>query len=270
MFDYIGINIFEHILSVVGTKPMSAFAEKRYAAILDVVKKEGRVVISTLMKQLDVSDMTLRRDLKRLEEQGLVVRVHGGAIPATAARFGDRLTAHRPAKTKAALKLDKFLPKQGSIYLDGSTTTLSLVDRLKPDRSLQVVTNHVETFRLLSKVPGVEPLLIGGRLDPRTDNLVGSLALRSLLAIAFDAAFFSCWAITPGHGPMELTLEDAEIKDLVASRSQSVYLAVDSSKFDVVASGCWSPDPSRTLFATDLSPRSATLKEYRSRFARII
>ena len=86
-----------------------------------------------------------------------------------------RLTSQRPAKAKATMKLERFLPERGTVYLDGSTTMLGLIDRLQNGKRLQVATNNVETFRSLDKVPGVEPLLIGGRLDPRTDNLVGDL-----------------------------------------------------------------------------------------------
>ncbi len=249
---------------------MPKLAEDRHRALLKDLRSGKGVRIVEAAERLGVSPMTVRRDLTVLEEQGLVQRVHGGAVPSPAARFGERLSTRARAKARAAAKLARFLPREGAIYLDGSTTMLHLVSRLAGARGVQVATNNVETFRRLTSVRGVEPLLIGGQLDRRTDNLVGGLALRSILATVFDAAFFSAWGLAPRLGPMEVTLEDAEVKDLVASRSRAVYLAVDAKKLGVTAPGAWRPDQARTLLATDLSDKDARLRPYRAQFRRIL
>jgi DeoR/GlpR family transcriptional regulator of sugar metabolism len=249
---------------------MTSLAADRQRAIIDAARQEGGVVISVIAGELGVSEMTVRRDLKELAAKGLVQRVHGGAVAAPEARFDDRLTRQSPAKQRAAHKLIPFIPTNGTIYLDGSTTMLHLVDHLREAEDLRVVTNHIETFQRLSSHAGVEPLLIGGKLDPRTDNLVGSLALRSLLAIAFDAAFFSAWGISPELGLMEVTLEDAEVKDLVSSRSMAVYVAVDHSKLGTTAAGAWRPDKAKTTLATDLPVDSMKLNPYQQHFGKLL
>lgn len=245
---------------------MGHLAEERYRRILEIVRTRGEIVISDASQELKVSDMTIRRDLQRMEEQGLVVRVHGGAIPVESARFGDRMTKNAPGKRKAALKLAPHLPKVGSIYLDGSTTILNLAEELRGCNHLVVATNNIEAFKRIVAVPGVEGLLIGGRLDMRTDNMVGTLATRSLDALAFDAAFFSAWGIDPQMGPMEMTLEDAEIKELVARRSGQVYIAVDEEKLGKIAAGAWNPAQAHATLSTDLVATDPRLDPYRNRF----
>ncbi len=249
---------------------IAALPEQRYQAILAALQSEEGILVSQLATKLGVSEMTIRRDLTRMEQKGLLMRVHGGAVRSESARFGDRMRNNAPSKRKAAAKLKDALPRSGTIYLDGSTTALNLIEYMHACQDLQVATNNLEAFDRLSHVPGVEAVLLGGRLDRRTDNLVGALALRSLLAVAFDAAFFSAWGLTPELGPMEMTLEDAEVKDLVASRSQVVYLAIDQTKLGRTASGTWSPDRAKTVLATNLSPDDPQLDGFRPLMREII
>ncbi len=242
-------------------------ADTRQEAILEVLHREGGVVISALAAQLGVSEMTVRRDLRALEARGAARRVHGGAVLAASGRFGDRMVKSAPEKARAARKLIPYLPIEGTIYLDGSTTMLNLLDELAHRNHLQVATNNAETFRRLAALDSVQPLLIGGSLDRRTDNLVGALALRSALAIAFDAAFFSCWGLTSELGPMELTIEDAEVKEVIAGRSRQVFLAVDHEKLGVTAAGAWRPDRAKTRLATDLPAHDTRLAGFDELFA---
>lgn len=249
---------------------MVKLQEDRHRIILNLLENNNGVIISRVARELNVSEMTIRRDLVILEEKGLLKRVHGGAVAVEQARFGQRLTEQKPGKIKATGKLLNYLPEAGTIYLDGSTTMLNLVDNLSGSKNIQVATNNVETFHRLSNINKVDPLLIGGKLDRRTDNMVGSLAMRSILAIAFDAAFFSSWGIAPDLGMMEVTLEDAEVKDLVASRSKSVYVAIDESKLERTASGAWRPDREKAILATNLKSNDQRLKPYKNIFSQIL
>ncbi len=249
---------------------MRKLAEERCEQILEHVRATGSATVAGLAIDCDVSDMTIRRDLEHLEALGLVRRVHGGAIPVESARFGDRLTTNAPAKKSAAHKLLSYVPRTGTIYVDGSTTMMQLIEHLPPSGCLIAATNNIEAFRRLGAVPGVEALLIGGRLDTRTDNMVGTLSLKSLEALAFEAAFFSCWGLSARTGPMEVTLEDAAVKQCVADRAQAVCLAVDDSKFDRFAGGTWRPDAQRATLATNLKPHEQALDPFRQRFAAIL
>lgn len=249
---------------------MPVLAEPRQQEILAILNTGGEVVVSALARRFGVSEMTVRRDLQALEESGRVVRVHGGAVLGERSRFTNRLAANTKAKSSAVAKLSEFIPEHGCIYFDGSTTILNLVKRLKGLHNLQVATNNVETFNRIAMMKCVTPILIGGSLDPRTDNLIGPLALRSIEALAFECAFFSAWGIDPETGLNEATMEDAEVKAHVAARSRGVYVALDHSKLGVVAGGVWEHNKGKAVLATDLSPDDKRLVPYGNSFKRII
>lgn len=248
---------------------MVQLAEERQQQILEAIQANNGIVISQIAGELAVSEMTIRRDLQHMEDRGLVIRVHGGAIPA-GVRFDQRLSSNAAGKSRAARKLAPHVPASGTIYLDGSTTMLNLIGKMKHCANLQVVTNNAETFKRLAALPGVEALLIGGRLDKRTDNLVGTLAARSIRSLTFDAAFFSAWGLDPKIGPTEVTLEDAEVKDLVAERSRQVYLSVDSTKLNQTAAGNWHLEKKKSSLATNLSPDHSKLAPFAGLVKKVI
>lgn len=249
---------------------MPELAEPRQQAILDLLNSGGHAVVSSLARRFNVSEMTIRRDLKLLESQGMAIRVHGGALAGERSRFSNRLSANSRAKARAVAKLVPELPEQGCIYFDGSTTVLNLVKHLKGLAKLQVATNNIETFNRLAALRGPTPILIGGSLDIRTDNLIGPLALRSIEALAFERAFFSSWGLDREVGLNEVTMEDAQVKDQVAKRTRQIYVALDHSKLGVVTAGTWTHGRDKAVLATDLEPGDGRLQPYADLFHVII
>ncbi len=248
---------------------MTELAEPRQRHILQWINANGQAVVSELARGLAVSEMTIRRDLKTLETMGLVLRVHGGAVAGERSRFTNRLSTNTRAKARAAKKLAPFLPESGCVYFDGSTTVLNLVALLKGRTRLQVATNNVETFNRIAAVKGPTPILLGGSLDTRTDNLIGPLALRSIEALAFGKAFFSAWGLAPETGLNEATIEDAGVKEAVAKRANAVLVAVDATKLGVAAAGAWRHGAEKSVLATDLPPEDGRLAAYREMFRTI-
>ncbi len=249
---------------------MPELAEPRQQAILDLLNSGGHAVVSSLARQFAVSEMTIRRDLKLLESRGLAIRVHGGALAGEKSRFSSRLSSNSRAKAKAVAKFVPELPDQGCVYFDGSTTVLNLVRHLKGLTRLQVATNNIETFNRLAALRGPTPILIGGSLDIRTDNLIGPLALRSIEVLAFEKAFFSAWGLDAGVGLNEVTMEDAQVKDLVARRARQVYVALDHSKLGVVTAGTWDHGCGKSILATDIEPDDERVRPFRNVFSAII
>lgn len=249
---------------------MPELAEPRQQAILELLNDGGHAVVSTLAKRFEVSEMTIRRDLKALEGQGLAVRVHGGALAAEKSRFSIRLSVNARDKARAIGKVAGNLPHQGCIYFDGSTTVLNLVRHLKGRSRLQIATNNVETFNAIAQLDGPAPILIGGTLDFRTDNLIGPLALRSIEALAFEQAYFSAWGLDAELGLNEATVEDALVKAQVAKRTRSVFVALDHSKLGVVAGGTWRHGEHKAVLATDLEPGDKRLAPFDTMFKSIL
>jgi DeoR family transcriptional regulator, fructose operon transcriptional repressor len=258
MFDNVRITTMKHSL-----------AHDRHAELRRLLAAEGTVAVATLAQKLSVSEMTVRRDLRELEGQGALARVHGGAVAGASLRFGSRLAQHQREKSAAARKLLTYLPERGAIYLDGSTTVYHLAEQLAKREGLLVATNNLDTFLRVQAYPGCEALLIGGSLNRDTDNFVGRYAQRVLDGLAFDVAFFSAYALDAQVGPSEPAVSDAEVKEAVCARARRVCVAVNSHKLGSRVVGTWSFERQRAVLATELDPTADVLEPYHARFATI-
>lgn len=238
---------------------------------LDLIKQrldvDGRVHVVGLAAELDVSEMTIRRDLDLLADQGVVHRVRGGAVAIGPQPFAARAEQHARAKSRIADKLVDLVGTGGAIGIDASSTLQRLASRLAPARDLTVLTNGLDTFRSLQEHAGVTALLSGGALDESTGSLVGPLATRSANDVMLRRLFVSASAVDPDLGSSESTLLDAEMKLALAGASTEVILAVDSSKLGHRAPArCFGWDQV-ALLVTDIDPADQRLDAYRDRVA---
>jgi DeoR family fructose operon transcriptional repressor len=234
---------------------------------LDLIRRrldvDGRVRVMDLAGELDVSEMTIRRDLDLLVDEGVAHRVRGGAVAVGPQQFAARAEQHSRAKGRIADKLLPLVGEGGAIGIDASSTLQRLAARLAPARDLTVLTNGLDTFRALQEHPGVTALLTGGALDDSTGSLVGPLATRAANDVMLRRMFVSASALDPQLGSSESTLLDAEVKLALANAAAEIVLAVDSSKLGHRAPArCFALDRIDVL-VTELDPRDAQLDPYR-------
>lgn len=238
-------------------------AEQRLDWLRRQLDASGRVLIRDAATELDVSEMTVRRDLLELEGLGIARRVRGGAVAVGPSSFAERDRRAGRAKGIIAAKLLPLVPSSGAIAIDASSTMLRLVNTLDGARDLTAITNGQQTFLAMQGKPGIQPVLTGGSLDPRTDSLVGPVALRSAETFLLSHVFVSAAAVDPVLGPSEAAIEDAEVKRVLATRAATVVLAADHTKLDhralAVDFGWYTVD----LLVTDLPPEHPTLDPYR-------
>lgn len=242
---------------------MSLEALDRLQRIEAQVRTAGRVKVAELAAELDVSEMTIRRDLDMLAEQGVVRRVRGGALSMGPQPFAERFSRHIRAKDRIASKLADLVGDGGAIGIDASTTLQRLASHLGEVRDLTVVTNGPDTFAALQGAVGVTPLLTGGQLDARTGSLVGPLATRAGRELLLRRLFVSAAALDPEHGTSETTLEDAEVKLALADVAAEVIVAVDASKLGQRAVARGLPAERVDLLVTELDPTDPRLDLYR-------
>jgi len=238
--------------------------EERQAWLRKALEREGQMRIGQAAKALDVSEMTIRRDLQELEAIGLARRVRGGAVAVGPVPFADRHRQRSRAKGRIAEKLVPLIPATGPIGLDASSTLLRLASAIQSGRDMSVVTNGIETFTALQNKPGVTPLLTGGALDDRTGSLVGPLACRAAGSLLLSRLFVSAAAVDPGLGTSETCLEEAEVKRALVAMAGEVILAVDSSKLGTRAVAVGVEWEKVTTLVTELDPGDAKLDAYRS------
>jgi DeoR family fructose operon transcriptional repressor len=227
------------------------------------VATEGRAKISDLAASLGVSEMTVRRDLDVLSEEGRIRRVRGGAVANGPQPFAERFAKQSRAKDKIAEKIMTLLGEGGAIGLDASTTLQRVAARMHEVGEITVVTNGPECFNVLQQQPGVTTMLLGGQLDRRTGSLVGPLAVRSAHDVFLRRFFVSAAGIDPVLGTSETTLEEAAVKEALAAAADQVVVAVDSSKLDRRAPGRCLTFERIDLLVTELQPTDARLDSYR-------
>jgi DeoR family fructose operon transcriptional repressor len=240
---------------------------------LDLIRRrldvDGRVRVVQLATELDVSEMTIRRDLEALVDEGIAFRVRGGAVAVGPQQFAARAEQHAKAKSRIADKLVSLVGVGGAIGIDASSTLQRLATRLAPVRDLTVLTNGLDTFRSLQGHPGVTALATGGELDESTGSLVGPLATRAARDVMLRRLFVSASALDPVLGSSESTLLDAEVKLALASAAAEVVLAVDSSKLGHRAPARCFPLSDVDVIVTELEPGDRRLDPYRDHVALV-
>ena len=247
------------------TAPISSLASHRR---LDWVRRElernGSIEIRESAEAIGVSEMTVRRDLERLQEMGVVHRVRGGAIPVGPTPFADRHRHHATAKAVIAQKLVNLIPARGAIAIDASSTLLRLVSSIPDSPELTVLTNGPETFEELRRKRHLVPMLTGGQLEPRTGSLVGPIACQSSGHLLLQRLFVSAAAVDPVVGASETCAEEAEVKRALAAMASEVVLAIDSSKLDLRAVAVSLEWGAVTTLVTELDPHDSRLADYAS------
>ena len=213
------------------------YAEERQLHIVALARSNGRVDVADLAAELLVTSETVRRDLTMLERQGVLRRVHGGAIPIERLGFepglADRnsvLTTEKERIAKAALE---ELPDEGAILLDAGSTTARLADLIPLDRALTVLTNALPVAVVLSGRPNVTVLLLGGRVRGRTLAAVDTWATDALAASFVDVAFVATNGVSVERGLTTPDHAEAAVKRAMIRSARRTVLLADHTKVGV-------------------------------------
>jgi DeoR family fructose operon transcriptional repressor len=212
------------------------YAEERQQAITRLVGERGRVAVTDLATEFDVTTETVRRDLSLLERAGLVHRVHGGAVPAGAlagieAALSERDTVNQGAKDQIARAALAHLPRgEATIVLDAGSTTARFASLLPTDRRLTVVTHAVPVAARLAGLATIDLHLLPGRVRPSTQAAVGADTVAALGRIRADVVFVGTNGISLDHGLSTPDLEEAAAKRALIRAARKVVVLADSSK----------------------------------------
>jgi DeoR/GlpR family transcriptional regulator of sugar metabolism len=210
---------------------------ERKQAILARLERDGRVVASQLVTSLGVSEDTVRRDLRDLADQGLLHRVHGGALacaPATVS-FARRLEVGQAEKTALADAALPLLDGARVIVLDGGTTALELARRLPPLYDGTVVTNAPPVASALSSHPKAEVVLVGGRLLKDAQVAVGAAAVEALRTVRADVCVLGICSLHPDAGVTTLDNDEADVKRAMVACSGVVIALATADKLRSVS-----------------------------------
>ena len=211
--------------------------QQRKQHILDLLKKEGRVIAKTLAQELDLSEDTIRRDLRELAKEGLLQRVHGGALPASSAvaDFATRQGIATDGKLAIARAAAKMIQPGQVVILDGGTTTVQLARQLPKTLAATVVTHSPSIAVELVNHPSVEVILIGGKLFKHSVVTVGAAALEALSHIRADTYFMGVTGVHPEAGLSTGDLEEAHMKKALSHRAAETVVLASHEKLGVAS-----------------------------------
>jgi len=206
---------------------------ERRSRLLDIIRIRGFAALDELVRELAVSESTVRRDLDALEEQGSAKRTHGGVLYSGGmprlAEFDERQPANWAAKRAIAVQAAAVIEDGETVLLDGGTTTYE-VARLLVGRSLQVVTNSLPVANLFASEARTDLVLLGGYVSPRTGVCLGPYANELLGRLHVTTTVLSEAGIS-AEGLFNAHLLLAETEQAMLKAASRVMVVADSSKF---------------------------------------
>lgn len=207
--------------------------EERQKIILDKLEENNIIQVSQMTELLNVTEMTIRRDLIELEKKELLIRIHGGAskIEKTQPKeFSneEKLLKNKDLKMEIAEKIGQILMPEQNIYL-GAGTTMEYVSEFIGDKKLNIFTNSLYLFNKLVFLDNVNIKLIGGEFRKVTGAFVGALSLDIVSKMRFNQAFIGVNGINKGKA-YTYSPEEGILQKMILDNSFDRYLVADSSK----------------------------------------
>ncbi|SDG98705.1 DNA-binding transcriptional regulator of sugar metabolism, DeoR/GlpR family [Sinosporangium album] len=230
--------------------------------IIARLRTAQRVTVGELAEQTGCSEMTIRRDLDQLADQGVLRRVRGGAVSlmlrGEAPPFAVREHEAVDIKKRISRKLNELVADGESVILDSGTTTLQ-VARALAYRRITAIPLDLHSANVLSGGGDVKLLIPGGEILPRTLSFAGHLTEMSLRALRVDTAVLSVCGMSSQHGLTAHDLAEVPIKQAVLSAAQRKIAVCDGSKFSLTGLGHVCPVSELDAIITDDSAPTAEL-----------
>lgn len=207
--------------------------DERLKTILEMIQNDNIVSISDISKILNVTEVTIRRDLKTLEEKGLIIRIHGGAKKKQGVSFielsnNEKRTIHVEEKKYIARLAGRLVEENDIIYIGPGTTNELTYDYITVSYA-KVITNSMSVFSKFKDNNRFELILIGGRFRSRTDTFVGNFTNELLKKIRVRKAFIGVNGIHNGH-ITTANEEEGLCQRIIMDNASEVYILCDSSK----------------------------------------
>lgn len=204
----------------------------RKQQLLTRLKHDGKLVAKELSQELGISEDTVRRDLRELAQEGLLLRVHGGALPASPATadFAAREEIRHEGKIAIGSAAAAMVQQGQMVILDGGTTSREVARHLPLELKVTIVT-HSPTIALeLVRHPHVDVILLGGRLFKHSVVAVGAACLQAIRDIRADLFFMGVTGIHPETGLTTGDFEEAGVKRALSNAAAETYVLASSEK----------------------------------------
>jgi DeoR/GlpR family transcriptional regulator of sugar metabolism len=214
---------------------------QRLRSILEDIKSSSATSVSALSKKYDVSEMTIRRDLKLLEDQGLITRTHGGAIANSRAldelQFIQKQGIHELEKQQIArYAVTQFVSEGDIITMEGGTTVAGMVAHMEKYRNVTIMTNGLHTLFELQRIStGNTVISTGGVLREVSNTFVGPIAEAHFTEYNATKVFLSATGWTATTGFTDPNMLEIQVKKAMIKSARRIIMLIDSSKFGIIS-----------------------------------
>lgn len=234
---------------------------KRQQAILDLLAQEEVVRFSDIQELMpDVSESTLRRDVRELEGAGRLQRLSGGAVKGTdgpkETPISVKSTIHVEEKRAIAEAANELVADDETVYVDSGSTCTALLALLM-NRPVTVVTTNTDAISLVGSAPIARLVILGGILSPDLSSLYGPMTEENIGQFVFDKAFLGANGVDARFGVTTPSMQESNKKQVVAESSKETYVLADASKFGEVLSARVLPLDRVTIISNGHDPAIA-------------
>jgi DeoR family glycerol-3-phosphate regulon repressor/DeoR family myo-inositol catabolism operon transcriptional repressor len=242
-------------------------AANRHEEIIKLINKDRFVKVSQLSRLFDVSEETIRRDLDKLEKEGLLKKLHGGAVPIDINSIDnikpimERITENIDEKAVIAKLALDFIEDGDTILLDSGSTTLQLA-KILDNKKLTVITNDISIAYELSHKSGINLIVAGGSLRRESFSVIGSECEKFLNSYNVRKAFISASGVKLQQGLTTSNTGDAYIKKAMMNAADTVICTSDHTKFDRAALFSFASFDDIDILITDKLPDNSYIEMF--------
>ena len=208
----------------------------RQLKLLDLVRTQGSASVEQLAKTLEVTLQTVRRDVQRLAEAGLLTRFHGGVrVPGSTVEnmaYQQRESLHAEGKARIARAVARQIPNDCSLILNIGTTTEAVARCLLRHKGLRVITNNLQVAAILCGNADCEVIVAGGVVRARDRGIVGEAAVDFIRQFRVDIAVIGISGMEADGSLRDFDYREVKVAQTIIAQAREVWLAADSSKFN--------------------------------------
>ncbi|AWK51917.1 DeoR family transcriptional regulator [Clostridium beijerinckii] len=236
------------------------FTEERFNIILQELKKKGIVSVTDLVKMLDSSESTIRRDLNSLDKKGLLKKIHGGAISIDESSSKHdymvdvRQSLNVDEKYETAKHAASLIEDGDVIYIDAGTTTEVLIEFIKAEDIIAVTNGIVHAKKLLEK--GFRTFILGGEVKVSTEAIIGSNTVEELKKYNFSKGFFGVNGVSNKNGYTTPDVNEAMVKSQAMKMCKQSFVLADTSKLEKVSFATFGAIADATLITTKIDDKN--------------
>lgn len=245
--------------------------EERHKIIMKEINLHNTVLSVDLSELLNVSEDTVRRDLKELSDENRIIRVHGGAISKSLVRpfmADDNIYAHEEKKIIASKALN-LIQNNMTLLFEGGTTILELANQLPKNMNLTVFTVSPQVAITLSDYEKIDVYTIGGKLNKNANIHLGASVINEILSIQYDICFMGINAISINNGLTDIDWETVQVNKAMVKASKQTALLSISEKLNISKRYKVADLSDITYLITELSPADSQLSSFKNKISII-